>query len=373
MIKLVRPVFLAAILILSIYLGIAAQSALVVAINELDYHGFLFMTPATDAYQSCAVYDLSGQLIYEIPTEARCSNFHQLAGGDWVYYDSAANMWIRRAAYSDTIKATYSISGSLNDGHDIIVTDDYVWLMGRADYVAITGTLAITLRGSTLQKQDLQGNVLFDWHSKDYIAPNEATLPIRSGSSFPHSNSFHEDTDGNLIVSFRNTNSVIKICVTDGGCQAGDIIWRLGGLKSDFVFANGDRGFAKQHHAQMIEDICHEGASRCLILFDNGNDFIPQYSRVVEYVLGQGIVTRTWEYTAGGQIYSFATGGVQRLPTGDTLISWGLAQITDPNDPSLTIVDWEGGIVCEATLPGARNYRTFICPEWRRYLPIIGK
>lgn len=374
MIKLIKPLLLSFALFLLVYITISAQSVLTVTVNDLSYGGFLFLNRS--GKDSCIVTDLPGNILFEYQLSSRCADFKRLDGGDWIYFDRDNTIWKRHTPYSHTVKATYSISDSENDGHDIIVTDDYVWLMGRKDFLAISGTLAFTLRGTTLQKQDLSGKVLFDWQSWGYIGIDEATLDLlaRPNMSFPHSNAFYEDVDGNLLVSLRNTNSVVKVCVTGDNCQTGGIIWRLGGLQSDFVFVN-DRGIAKQHSVIMA-DKCHGGVDRCLLLFDNGNDFEPQYSRAVEYVLdeAQGLVTKTWEYTADGQIYAFATGNVKRLDNGDTVIGWGRARQDDPNAPTVTVVDWQGNVKYEAALgEGITSYRAHLYPEWRRYLPLVAK
>lgn len=368
MVRLVKSLLLAIIFSLAAHLAIVAQPPLTITTNDLSYDGLLFMSPD---FQSCLVTDLTGNVLYE--RISFCNDFKRLDNGDWIYFDGVVRQWKQHEAYSDAIKTTYTISGSNTDLHDIVVTDDHIWLMGRRSYVAISGTLGITLSESTLQKQDLAGNVLFDWHSKDHISLDEATLPLRPGGSFPHANAFYEDTDGNLIVSFRNVSSVMKICVTGNGCQVGEIVWRLGGVKSDFIFVN-DRGIDKQHSARMT-DICHGGTSRCLILFDNGNDFEPSYSRAVEYVLDvdQGIVTKTWEYTADGQIATPSMGNVQRLENGNTVIGWGSARRFDTDVPTVTVVDWDGNVKYEAILPeGVVNYRAYLYSDWQViYLPLV--
>lgn len=57
-----------------------------------------------------------------------------------------------------------------------------------------------------------------------------ASIPI----NWSHGNALDLDTDGNLLVSFRNLSEVVKI-----DTRTGRVMWRLGGARNQFAFERG--------------------------------------------------------------------------------------------------------------------------------------
>ena len=153
------------------------------------------------------------------------------------------------------------------------------------------------------------------------------------------------DADGNLLVSFRNSDEITKI-----NSRTGEIIWRLGGKKSQFTFVNDPlNGFSHQHGIRRLQN-------GNLILFDNGNLHSPPMSRAVEYKLDEQVKTAelVWEYRHAPALYGFALGFAQRLANGNTLISFGTSQ-------RVIEVDRSGAKQWELAILGAQvyNYRAF--------------
>ncbi|HET6661789.1 MAG TPA: arylsulfotransferase family protein, partial [Rubrobacter sp.] len=104
-----------------------------------------------------------------------------------------------------------------------------------------------------VQELDIQtGEVLFEWRSIDHVALEETYVtPLqdgRPGIDYFHINSIDVDHDDNLLVSARETSTVYKI-----DRNSGEIIWRLGGKRSDFEMGPGTR-FAFQHDARRLPD-----------------------------------------------------------------------------------------------------------------------
>ena len=101
-----------------------------------------------------------------------------------------------------------------------------------------------------------------EWHSLDHVPRSESYFkpppdgPLDPGDYF-HVNSVALDDDGNLLVSARNTSTVYKI-----DRRTGEIIWRLGGKKSDFRMGPNAR-FWWQHDAQRRAD-------GTITMFDDG-------------------------------------------------------------------------------------------------------
>jgi outer membrane protein assembly factor BamB len=132
-----------------------------------------------------------------------------------------------------------------------------------------------------------------------------------------HGNAIDLDTDGNLLVSFRNSDEIAKV-----DAHSGNVVWRLGGRNNMFQFVNDPfNGFSHQHGIRRL-------ANGNIILFDNGNLHLPQVSRAVEYRLDEQArtATRVWEYRGDSTLYSNALGFAQRLENGNTLICFGIAQ-----------------------------------------------
>lgn len=199
-----------------------------------------------------------------------------------------------------------------------------------------------------IEEQTLDGTVVFSWDSINYVPRSEARFTEERAywkdnhiEDYFHGNSVTETSDGNLLISGRNINSIIKINKTTG-----DIIWRLGGVKSDFRFiADPENGFSHQHSV-------HELANGHILLFDNGNLRDNPYSRVVEYEVNEVTKTATlvWSYTDGR--FCLATGSVQRLPNGNTLIGWGIELAgLSATTSRITEVDPIGQVVLQVYFP----------------------
>lgn len=177
---------------------------------------------------------------------------------------------------------------------------------------------------AVIQEIGYDGRVIFEWRSLDHVAPTATTddedfkLDM---VDYIHVNGVERDTDGNLLVSCRHFDAVLKI-----DRITGKVIWALGGAASkinEFTFvgdsANGFRGFSHQHAA-------FRTSRGSLMLFDNGNlKPPPQRSRVVEYELDEKskIARRIWQYIPEPPIYVSTMGSVTELPNGRLLIGYG--------------------------------------------------
>jgi hypothetical protein len=217
--------------------------------------------------------------------------------------------------------------------------------------------------GTLIQEVTATGRVLFEWKSFDHISYRDATEDIdytQSVVDVLHANSVIRDTDGNLIVSFRHTDEVIKISYATGS-----VIWRLGGSKSknnQFRFLNDTTnnffGFSHQH--------CATRTSRgTLLMFDNGNlKPTPRASRVVEYEINEQAKTirKVFEYIPKKPVYAVSMGSARELPNQNILIGYGsAATITGTtNDIAAEEIDRNGNVVATVyniPSPKFRPYR----------------
>jgi hypothetical protein len=252
-------------------------------------------------------------------------------------------------------------NGYIADNHDFMVMPNGHALLFAYDpqpidmsQVVPGGHPGATVAGSIVQELDLEKNVVFQWRAWDYIPITDSYARLtRSNIDYTHINAIDLDADGNILISSRNLCEITKI-----NRETGEIIWRLGGIQSDFTFvgeneANAPTYFANQHSVRRLEN-------GNLILFDNGNLHSPRYSRAVEYALDEQTMTATlvWEYRHDPDIYAPSRGTVQRLPNGNTMVGWGSASLSGAK--AATEVRPDGSVAFEMTFPpGMRAYGAY--------------
>ncbi len=213
-------------------------------------------------------------------------------------------------------------------------------------------------RGSVIdgiaQEVDIEtGEVVFEWHSLEHVGLGESlsapTPGLRDSFDYFHINSIDVDDDGNLLVSARRTSAVYKI-----DRETGEVIWRLGGEKSDFEMGPGAR-FAYQHDARR----CPDGT---ISVFDNRGLDMGEPSRGVVLELDEGSMKATLvqEYTHPDSPFAPYQGNVQTLPNGNVFVGWGSA-------PYLSEYGPDGGLLFDARFPPeSESYRAFRS-QWRGF------
>ncbi len=254
----------------------------------------------------------------------------------------------------------FAVNGYSCDEHELQVLADGTYLLmavGTATvdmsrYV-VGGNTAASVTESAIQEFTPAGELIFQWRAWDHfdITDEQQFIDLTSGSfDFSHMNAIDIDTDGNILLSSRNTSEVTKI-----NRDTGDIIWRLGGAHNQFAFINDPlNGTRNQHAIRMV-------TTNDYTIFDNGNLHSPSMSRAVEYRLDPTHMTATliWQYpnTPTASIYSFYMGDVQRLTNGNTLIDWAVGNL-----PKLTEVRPDGSKAFEMNwADGWEAYRTWRC------------
>lgn len=168
-----------------------------------------------------------------------------------------------------------------------------------------------------IQELDINKNVVFEWHAKDYLpfdGVDEHWLNSPANVDWTHSNAVAMDTDGNILVSSRHFNEITKINRNDSS-----VMWRLGGKYNQFTFIGDTTPFYGQHDIRRL-------SNGNITLYDNGNHIVPHGARALEYQLDE--INKTaelkWSYTYDSAMFAYATGNVQRLQNGNTLINYGI-------------------------------------------------
>jgi hypothetical protein len=248
----------------------------------------------------------------------------------------------------------------MSNGHYLLVAYDPQPV--RMDTIVAGGDPSAIVIGFIVQELDLNKNVVFQWRSWDHYQITDATEDIdltQHTIDYVHGNAIELDFDENLLISAKNMDEITKI-----NRQTGEIIWRLGGLKSrnnQFQFINDPITFSHQHDIRRLPN-------GNVTLYDNGNLHTPQISRAREYNLDESIKTAEliWTHTHEPPIFKYARGNVQRLSGNNTFIGWGGS--LNHGDEAISEVKQDGSVALEIFLADTFiNYRSLKYP-WRTNL-----
>jgi len=203
--------------------------------------------------------------------------------------------------------------------HDLIgEPDGSYWIMcdetRTTDLRDLGGVAGARVTGTVVQHVAADGGLLFEWSPFEHFAITDVDAAERMGTSvnWMHGNALDFDSDGNLLVSFRNLGEITKI-----DTRTGAVIWRLGGRRNEFTFLDVPLpAFAHQHGVRSLGD----GA---LVILDNiGN---PSESRAERYVVDEAMHTARLAQSYGSVpgVVTQIGGSVQPLWDGRTLVSFG--------------------------------------------------
>lgn len=282
-------------------------------------------------------------------------NFAAQPNGHYVARPPAANPadpghWVELDALGNETRALPCSDGLRSRPHDLIAQPDgSYWLLcdeSRVmDLTEFGGVAGAVVTGTAVQHNARDGTLLFRWSPFDHFAITDVDATERTGAAvnWTHGNALDLDTDGNLIVSFRNLGEVTKIDVATGS-----VIWRFGGRRNQFDLSNASGAslpsFVGQHSARAY-------APGAILLLDNIGD--PNQSRAERYVLDARARSArlVQSYGSGPGVVTLIGGSVQDLPDDRTLVSFGTAGRVEEYDGSGRVVwriDGHAGYVFRA-------------------------
>jgi len=180
--------------------------------------------------------------------------------------------------------------------------------------------------------------------SSHFLAPN--------GNDWTHSNAIQETPDGNLLLSLRHQDWVLKLDYQNGAGD-GHILWRLGNA-GDFTIKSNDLNpwFSHQPDPNFLAD------NVTLELFDNGHT--RRAADPNANSRGQVLVVNEQDRTVSVSlnqdlgVFSGAVGSAQRLPDGDYHFDAGFIGVT-----AISFELTSAGKRVSANEAGAPEYRTF--------------
>ena len=199
---------------------------------------------------------------------------------------------------------------------------------------------------------DQNFQVAWVWDPFDWLDTNRLPTLGEGPGDWMHANSIAwSPADGNLVVSMRSQDWVIKIDYANGTGD-GHVVWRLG-QGGDFTINSSDPSpwFSHQHDVRYINDTT-------LVLFDNGNTRRSTNPRANSR--GQELVLDETDDAgdAGGQCRPGQLlrrpGECQRLPNGNLAFTSGFTEQTIEVLP-----DGTKTYVLKMKMPGLQ-YRSYI-------------
>src|SRR5215204_1708965 len=298
--------------------------------------GYIFLAPEKgDTGQGGSmILEDSGQVVWFYPLRGpyeRVMNFETQTyqGRNVLTWGQTPGQYvICDSSYREIARFT-AANGYNGDHHEFLISPqdtalitiynavprDLTSVGGSKDSVAIQGIV---------QELDIQtGEVLFEWRSIDHVALEETYVTTSEdhypGIDYFHLNSIDVEPDNNLLISARETSAVYKL-----DRKSGEIIWRLGGKKSDFQMGPGTQ-FAFQHDARRLPDGTISIFDNGNLVFENGTPKAVEESRAIVLELDEEWMRAALvrEYTHPNKQYADAAGNMQVLPNGNVFVGWG--------------------------------------------------
>jgi hypothetical protein len=334
--------------------------------------GYLFIAPKQDAIEKGPeIVDGSGQPVWFDPVPEQAADFRvQTYEGKpvltfWegpptapVLGTGLGHDVILDSSYRQIARVDASFGPNTADLHEFELTPQGTALITAyrvvpRDLSSLGGPVHGKVADSVVEEVDVKtGKLLFSWHSLGHVALSEsyAALPPASGkgSTAPydyfHVNSIDPLSNGDLLISARNTHAVYEV-----DKHTGAVVWRLGGKRSNFKMGPGTT-FAWQHDAR-------EQADGTITIFDDESPPADdKQSRAIRIQLDQGAKTATLVHAFVNGTLAGSQGNVQVLANGDAFVGWGAV-------PRFTEFSPSGAVVFDATFDkGDDSYRAYRFP-----------
>jgi arylsulfate sulfotransferase len=209
--------------------------------------------------------------------------------------------------------------------HDFVLLPNGHLIVIAATQEDLAGT---TVTGDVIIDLDQDHTPVWLWNEFDHLDVNRQPMGF---PDWTHTNAvLYSPDDGNLIVSIRHQNWLVKVDYANG-TGAGDILWKLG-YQGDFALLGGtdpiDWFYAQ--HGPTFATLSTAGQFS-LVLFDNGDDRVfPSgvtcgttgappclYSTVPLLELDETAKTATLAFHPTAPMYSFFGGNAALLKNGN--------------------------------------------------------
>jgi hypothetical protein len=260
------------------------------------------------------------------------------------------------------IATVHAGNGHQVDPHEFLLTPEGTALITAspmtvaADLTSVGGSKHGRVADSVVQEIDVRsGEVLLEWRALEHVPVSESYMWAGNGVyDYMHANSIDVTPDGNLLVSGRHTWALYKLAR-----HTGEVIWRLGGKRSDFRMGPGAQ-FAWQHDGRQVDE-------QTITVFDDGAAFFEGNHRFrTTHKQSRGLalsvdhthrtVSVSHSYRRQPPVLAGGFGNVQTLPNGHVVVGWG-------NLPLASEFTADGALVQELDIPVVyASYRAFRQP-----------
>ena len=190
----------------------------------------------------------------------------------------------------------------LPNGHTLVVRSDPMPQDVARRVRGGRGDIDAPMAGEMVREVDAEGSTVREWSMWQALDPEtDVMCPFESRSNWLHQNALNVTPEGDLLVSFRQIDTV---GIVDR--HTGQFTWKW-----------GPGEISHQHHPTYLD-------SGNILIFDNGpHRGGSTYSRVVEVDPKTDKIE--WEYVGDPLIsfYSFHISGAERQPNGNTLVTEG--------------------------------------------------
>lgn len=318
--------------------------------NTPESHDGYLVGTILGAFPTAVIVDSDGDYVWWYPIESETADVWRSQtsrDGEWMLIlaqgwdggdsepDDAALLRVRL----DGTEVEEVLLGPLH--HDFVELADGTLTFLAYNSEDVDGTDVI---GDGLVELRTDGFLYDVWSIWDHVL-YDPSVADESSQSWAHANALDHDPErDSYLVSFRNLSTILRI-----DRASGEVEQRIGGSQSDFVLEDGGTDLFRGQHG-------FQGLGGAILVFDNGAiDDLD--SRAVEYELNEatGIADRTWSFRENPPLYCYALGDVQRLPSGNTLVTWSTAghvvEVTPPGQ-----IVWQ----LDTDLGGAIAYVTWL-------------
>ena len=221
------------------------------------------------------------------------------------------------------------------------------------------------LRGDHIQLMDKNQKIIFNWKEFDHLEFEDAYykkyfyIMARNPNfiDMPRINSVRLDPyDGNLLLSYRRADMCTKVNI-----ETGEIMWRLGGKKSDFVLDDADL-FYLQHDFYRITEGPYAGK---FSLMNNGNrDFPFAQGFIFDINETEKTAKVVKRYRPKKAVTSVGQGNFQQLPDGCSVINYGgLKDYDEPEQLNFSYIDPSGNKIADFFAPRPANMYKVTCEQ----------
>src|ERR671910_3002054 len=331
--------------------------------------GYIFLAPEKGGAGKggAMIIDDRGQVVWFHPLRGpyvRTMNFETQTyqGTDVLTWGQTPGEYvICDSSYREIARFT-AANGYNGDHHEFLISPQDTALITiynavPHDLSSVGGVKDSVAWQGIVQELDINtGEVLFEWRSiehvaleETYVRPSEDHYP---GIDYFHLNSIDIEPDNNLLISARETSALYKI-----DRNTGEVMWRLGGKKSDFEMGEGTH-FAFQHDARRLPDGTVSIFDNGNLVFENGTPKAVEESRAIVLGLDEERMRATLvrEYTHPDKQYADAAGNMQVLPNSNVFVGWGRAL-------AISEFSKDGRLLFDARLPpDNRSYKAFRFP-----------